>query len=423
MTLEARAPGEAGAGGSLTPSERSVVALLAMVQFVNVLDFMMVMPLGPDFARALAIPTSELGLIGGSYTAAASVSGLIAAFMVDRFRRKRALVVTMAGLAIATLGGALATGLPSLLVARVLAGAFGGPATSLALAMVADAVPVARRGRALGIVMGAFSIASIAGVPAGLELGRLGGWRAPFLGVGLLTFAVVGAMAWKMPDVGATPSREALTLERLVRQMRGRDNALSLVAGTVVLFANFLVVPNIASFAQRNLGYPRDRVGLMYLCGGAASLVSIQLAGRVIDRFGARYVSFVGTATAMVAVWLAFLRASSLHPIAFSTLFMAGASVRAIAFNTLTSRVPPPTERGAFMSLQSTVQHLASALGAFVSSQLLTSDDAGRLLGLDRVATWSLVLSVSVPLLVAALELGINRRDATRPAAEPAPSS
>jgi predicted MFS family arabinose efflux permease len=417
---EPLAPESSSPSGSLTPSERRVVALLAMVQFVNVLDFMMVMPLGPDFARALAIPTSALGLIGGSYTAAASVSGLVAAFMVDRFRRKRALVVTMAGLAIATLAGALATGLPSLLFARVLAGAFGGPATSLALAMVADAVPIARRGRALGIVMGAFSIASIAGVPAGLELGRLGGWRAPFLGVGLLTFAVVGAMSFTMPDVGATPSREGLTLERLLRQLRGRDNTLSLAAGMVVLFANFLVVPNIASFAQRNLGYPRDRVGLMYLCGGAASLVSMQLAGRAIDRFGARYVSFVGTGMAMVAVWLAFLHEGSLHPIAFSTLFMAGASVRALAFNALTSRVPAPSERGAFMSLQSTVQHLASAAGAFVSSQLLSSDEAGRLLGLGRVATWSLVLSTTVPLFITMLELGLNRRDAKQPTLEPA---
>ena len=58
-----------------SPSERQLVFLVGAVQFVNVLDFMMVMPLGPDFARALDIPVSRLGLVGGVYTAAAAVSG------------------------------------------------------------------------------------------------------------------------------------------------------------------------------------------------------------------------------------------------------------------------------------------------------------------------------------------------------------
>ena len=52
-------------------SETAIVALVAAVQFVNILDFLMVMPMGPDFAVALGIPSSKLGYIGGSYTAAA----------------------------------------------------------------------------------------------------------------------------------------------------------------------------------------------------------------------------------------------------------------------------------------------------------------------------------------------------------------
>src|SRR5216684_8355522 len=111
--------------------ERAVVLLVAAVQFVNILDFVMVMPMGPDFAAALGIPASKLGLIGGSYTAAAAVSGLAGSFFLDRFDRRPALGVAMLGLVVGTAMGALATGLHSLMAARVLAGAFGGPATSL----------------------------------------------------------------------------------------------------------------------------------------------------------------------------------------------------------------------------------------------------------------------------------------------------
>ena len=149
--------------------ERAVVLLVAAVQFVNILDFVMVMPMGPDFAAALGIPASKLGLIGGSYTAAAAISGLACSFFLDRFDRRPALGVAMLGLVAGTAMGGLATGMPSLLAARIVAGLFGGPATSLSFSIIADVVPAQRRGTAMGIVMGAFSIASVLGVPAGLE--------------------------------------------------------------------------------------------------------------------------------------------------------------------------------------------------------------------------------------------------------------
>ena len=177
------------------PSERAIVFCVGAVQFVNILDFMIVMPLGPDFAAALGIPVSQLGYVGGSYTAAASISGLAGAFFLDRFDRRKALAVAMLGLVLGTLGGAFARGLGTLMLARIVAGAFGGPATSLAYSIVADVIPAERRGRAMGAVMGAFSIASILGVPAGLELAHRGGWRLPFIAVALLG-AILGTYAF-----------------------------------------------------------------------------------------------------------------------------------------------------------------------------------------------------------------------------------
>ncbi len=133
--------------------ERRVVFLIAAVQFINILDFMMVMPLGPDFATALDIPVSHLGFVGGSYTAAAAASGVLGAFVLDRFDRRKALAVALAGLVVGTVAGGFATGLGTMLAARVLAGAFGGPAAALSLAIISDVVPLERRGRAMGVVM------------------------------------------------------------------------------------------------------------------------------------------------------------------------------------------------------------------------------------------------------------------------------
>ena len=175
------------------PSERTVILLVAAVQFVNILDFMMVMPLGPDFAKALAIPTAHIGYIGGAYTLAAAIAGMIGSLFLDRFDRRKALAVAMLGLVAATALGGFSVGLNSLIGARLLAGAFGGPATAVALAIVSDVVPPERRGRALGTVMTAFSVASILGVPAGLRVGTLFGWRAPFFAVASLGVLVTVA--------------------------------------------------------------------------------------------------------------------------------------------------------------------------------------------------------------------------------------
>src|SRR5262245_5589934 len=86
-------------------SERLVLFLISAVQFINILEVMMVMPLGPDFAKALSIPESSLGMIGGSYTAAAALSGIVASTFVEKFDRRIALATAMIGVILATCAG------------------------------------------------------------------------------------------------------------------------------------------------------------------------------------------------------------------------------------------------------------------------------------------------------------------------------
>src|SRR5438067_7657155 len=195
------------------PSERTVIFLIGAVQFVNILDFMMVLPLGPFFAGPLGIPASRIGVIGGSYTAAAAISGIACSFFLDRFDRRKALGAAVAGLVLATVLGGFSVGFGSIVFARVLAGLFGGPATSLSLSIVADVIPAERRGKALGAVMGSFSVAAVLGVPAGLELARWGGWRLPFFSVAGLGFVLLPVAIALLP-----PLRGHLAAGAIVRR-------------------------------------------------------------------------------------------------------------------------------------------------------------------------------------------------------------
>lgn len=392
------------AGGSV--SERKVLAVLALVQFVNVLDFMMVMPLGPDFAAALHIPSSNLGLIAGSYTAAAAVSGLAGMLFLDRFDRRVALLLALAGLVVGTLAGGLATGLGTLMAARVVAGLFGGPASALALAIIADVVPPARRGQALGAVMGAFSVASVLGVPAGLELAHRGDWRTPFFAVAGLGAVVAFAAASLLP---------ALTLHLRAAELSPPLGALQVVRRPVVLLAMaanlvtmlsvFVIVPNIATYLQFNLDYPRARLGVLYLVGGVFSFFTMRIAGRLADRFGPSLIVAFGTALFIAAVLAGFAFERSLVPVmvVFVSFMVAGA-FRMVPMNALATRVPRPTERAAYMSVQSTVQHVGAAIGAAASAAILVEQPGGRLSHMREVAWISAALGVALPLLLWAVE-------------------
>jgi predicted MFS family arabinose efflux permease len=391
--------------------ERAVVLLVAAVQFVNILDFVMVMPLGPDFAAALGIPASRLGMIGGSYTAAAAVSGLAGSFFLDRFDRRPALGVAMLGLVAGTAMGGLATGLGTLMAARVVAGFFGGPATSLSFSIIADVVPEQRRGTAMGIVMGAFSLAAVLGVPAGLEAARHFGWRAPFFGVATLGLLIALSAVFLLPPLrGHLALRaERVSLAHLFSQ---RNVLLSWTMTFIVMAAGFILIPNISAYVQYNLGYPRARLGLLYLYGGAASFFATQTAGRLIDRFGSFRVGTSGTALLVFTIVGGFVIMPPLFPVTgIFIAFMLSMAFRNVAYNTLTTKVPQGNERARFMSIQSAVQSGASAAGAFLSSQMLTSTPVGALEGMDRVAFTSIALTVTLPFFLYAVESAVRRRE------------
>ncbi len=396
-------------------NERAVVYLMAGVQFVNVLDFMMVNPLGPRLASdpTVAIETSKLPLVVGSYTAAASVTGVLGSLFLERFDRRIALAFTLFGLAVGTVLGGLALGLGSLIVARVVAGAFGGPATSLTFAIVSDTIPPARRGWAMGIVMGGFSVASVFGVPAGLMLAKLGGWRTPFWGVAILIALAAAASLKLLPPLRAhleRASSQESALRALAKIVRKRTVLMSLGMTAFTMMSSFIVIPNIPAFVQFNLGFPGDRLDLLYLIGGVASFLTARVTGPLIDRFGSARVATAGSVLLAATVWLWFVQGVATVPVLLvSTLFFVAMGIRGVAYNTLTSKVPEPHERARFQSVQSAVQHAASAAAAFASAQLLSELPDQRLAHVERVGLTSIVLVALIPVLMILVERNLAR--------------
>ena len=181
-----------------------MLVILAAVQFITVVDFMIVMPLGPQLMRALDIQPAEFGLIVSSYTFAAGVMGILAASIVDRFARRTTFMVLYAGFLLGTLLCALATSYHLLLFARVATGAFGGILGGMAMTIIGDVFPEGRRGRATGSLMTGFALASVAGVPLGLFLGTSYGWHVPFFTLVLVGLPVLGLIPLALPPLAGS---------------------------------------------------------------------------------------------------------------------------------------------------------------------------------------------------------------------------
>lgn len=388
--------------------ERKVVLLIAAVQFVNVLDFVMVMPMGPDFALALGIDMSHLGAIGGAYTLAAAVAGLACTTFLDRFDRRTVLMWSMAGLALGTVLGGFAWNLTSLLVARVVAGLFGGPATAIAMSIIADTVPTQRRGRAMGTVMGSFSIASVVGIPAGLELATAGGWRAPFFAIGALCVVVTLLSRLLLPEL-----RDHMA-QALARPLQFRDAAtilarrefwLCYMMAIAAAMSAFLLIPNLSAYSQFNLGLPRDQLGSLYLYGGLASFASMWLTGRAVDRFGSLGVTLFATALFFGVLWVGFWNwTGAISVIAVFVPYFVANSSRNVAFNATVSKVAQPHERARFMSAMSAVQHLAAAAGSITPGLLLVELPDHSLQGMAALAVVAFGFAATLPLWLGLLE-------------------
>lgn len=398
-------------------SERALIFVIGAVQFSNILDFMMVMPLGPDFARDLNISTAHLGFIGGAYTASAAVAGILGSLWLERLDRRTALVLSMLGLVVGTVAGGFANSLQGLIGARILAGFWGGPATSVSMSIIADGIPPERRGKAMGAVMGAFSAAAVLGVPAGLELARRGTWRLPFFAVGGLAL-VVALAAWQvLPPMRGHLNRQYARTS-LGSLLRRRDVLLAIAITTVVMAGSFCIIPNIASYVQLNLGFPRERLGGLYLVGGVLSFFATRWVGKLVDQFGAAISGSGGAMLLVVVVGVGYWSEPPLAPVEAIFLgFFLAMAFRNVPVNTIMSMVPGPAERATFMSLQSAVQHLAASLGAFASSRLLSDGPNHRLVGMGQVALLSMGLSLCLPPLLYALQRLIRARPA--PAARP----
>ena len=372
----------------LTPKrERWLLLTLASIQFTSVLDFMIMMPLGPQLTELFGISASEFGFLVSAYTFSAGLSGLLAATYIDRFGRKRMMLTLYPLFGAAALACSFAPTFAWLLVARVASGFFGGVLMALSQTIVAEVIPFERRGRAMSVVMTSFSVATVAGVPLALFLASHFNWHAPFLAIALMVSVCALGAAKTLPSLkghlAAHPVGDSapnmLANLRLVLVDPNHLRAYAMSASMV--FAGFAVIPYIALYLQGNAGFKPEQIPYVYLTGGICTLISARLIGHWSDRAGKAY-AFRRLALLMPVPLLAMTLSAGLPMVGVllvSSVLFVVMSGRMIPGMALIGAAADPRRRGSFMTLNSAVQSLAMGLAALVGGQILGRDGNGHL--------------------------------------------
>jgi len=366
---------------SLPPKrELWLLLTLAGIQFTHIVDFMVMMPLGPQFTQLFNISDAKFGLLVSAYTFSAGASGLLASFYVDRFSRKKLLLTLYVLFAVATLACGLAQTYDTLMLARISAGAFGGVLAALAQTIVADVIPFDRRGRAMGIVMSSFALASVAGVPAGLFLAAQFDWHTPFFVIaGLSLLLAVGAWVTLPALADHLQHQRSSPLSSIMQVLKDTNHQKAFAFTALMMIAGFTVIPYITIYTTINGGLTVQQLPYVYLLGGAATLFTARWIGRLTDSVGKAKMFKITAVFAMLTIWLVTTSAAfGLWGILLvTTLMFIGMNGRMIPGMALATSAANPRLRGTFMALNSAVQSAAMGLATFVGGLVISRDAQG----------------------------------------------
>ncbi len=403
---------EEQSGGSLTASqETGLLLVLAIIQFSHITDFVIMMPLGPQFLRVFGIGPSDFALLVSAYTLSAAFFCLASALFLDRFDRRKVLLTVYCGFIVGTFLCGISKDFYQLLAARTVAGAFGGTTSTVCFAIVGDLIPPQRRGRAMGILMAAFSVATVVGLPLGLAIGAHYGWHWVFLAIALAGLPIAVLAAKVVPSVRKKLSGTVSPLGEILGILGDRSCLRGLAFMATVMSAGFLVVPFLSPSLVSNVGVLESQLSFIYFFGGICTFFTSQLIGVACDRYGHRRVFYVVATVSTSAFFLmTHLPAVPLWvAIVCSAFFMIFVSGRMVPSMAMLTGIVSASRRGSYLSMVTFTQQLFMGIGSFVAGRIISTDVQGKLVHYPRAGFAAIGLTFAAIWLASGLKAFQNR--------------
>ena len=352
-----------------------VITVLALTQFTVVLDFMVMSPLGDKLMKAMTLTTSQFGVAVFSYAFSAGISGFLTAGFADSFDRKKLLLFFYIGFILGTLFCGLADTYPLLIAARIVTGLFGGVISSISMAIVSDLFKLEQRGRVMGFMQMGFGASQVLGIPISLFIANKWGWQSPFfMIVGLATIVWI-AVAFKLQPITKhlEIKNKDNALKHLWHTISQKNYRIGFMATALMSLGGYMIMPWGSVYAINNLKVTENQLPILFMISGVATLLIMPIIGKLSDKID-KLKLFIIASVWMIIVVLIY---SNLIPVPFwvvvmlNVFMMMGVMARMIPSISLVSELPELHDRGAFMSVNSSLQQLAGGIAAAIGGMII----------------------------------------------------
>lgn len=358
-----------------TGYQKWVMFILAITQFTVILDFMIMSPLGDMLMKSLSLKPSAFGVAVSAYAFSAGLSGLLTAGFADRFDRKKLLLFFYTGFIAGTICCGLAPNYHLLLAARIITGLFGGVIGSISLAIIADLFVLQQRGRVMGFIQMGFGASQVLGVPIGLFLANIWGWKFPFLMTAGLAIIIAVVIMIKLQPVTKhlAAQHDKSAFLHLWHTIAKRNHRIGFAATALLSIGGFMMMPFGSAYAINNLHVTYHQLPILFMVSGMCSLIVMPLLGRLSDKISKfKLFAFASVWTMIVILLYTRLPVISFwEVIIFNIVMMMGILGRMIPSSALTSAVAGVEDRGAFMSINSSLQQIAGGVAAAVAGMIV----------------------------------------------------
>ncbi len=379
-----------------SPYQVLAIVILALTQFTVVLDFMVMSPLGDMLMKSMNLSTTQFGFAVSAYALSAGISGFLTAGFADRFDRKLLLLFFYVGFIAGTLLCGLAPNYFMLLLARIVTGVFGGVIGSISLAIVADLFALEQRGRAMGFMQMGFGASQVLGIPIGLYLANKWGWQAPFFMI-----VSLASIVWLMTIIKLQPINKHLlvqtdksAIKHLWHTIKKRHYRIGFLATSFLSLGGFMIMPWGSAFAVNNLGVTYHQLPILFMIAGISTLIIMPIIGKLSDKID-KFTLFAIASAWMIVVINIYVRLT-ITPfwiiMCMNVVMMMGIMSRMIPAMALVTSLPELKDRGAFMSVNSSLQQIAGGIAAGVGGLIVVQKT--KISPLEHYDTLGIIITV-----------------------------